>query len=245
MVGRVVSDASDFEIVPERVEHGAAVSDVLHVAYGYAPDAGRRDRQRELGERRVASFPEGQFVAVRRRGGGGSVVGVAITMRTSRPPAAEPLPWRDAVGDHGLPYHDPEGAWLYGVEIAVHPSCQRCGVGSSLYRTRLALVEALGLEGWYAGGMLMGYHRHAGRLSPREYAERVIAGDLVDPTVTMQIRRGLRPAGIIEDYYREPKAGNCAVLLIWRPRAARAQAAAPTRGRARGGRARGEAAPVR
>jgi GNAT superfamily N-acetyltransferase len=163
-------------------------------------------------------FAEGQFVAVVREGGRERVVGTSTTLRTARSPSEPPLRWHEMIGDYGIPNHDPDGAWLYGVEIAVHPSFQRRGIASALYRTRLGLVEELDLAGWYAGGMLMGYHRYADRLSPRAYAEQVIEGTLEDPTVSMQMRRGLVPSGSHRGYYREPKAGDCAVLLTWTPR---------------------------
>ncbi len=211
------SGSIDFEVVPTELGHAPEVFDVIHLANGYPLDPVKRARHSEHVARQLERFPEGQFVAVTRSGGREVVVGTATTLRTARPPDAPPLTWYEVIGDHGLPTHDPDGAWLYGVEIAVHPSFQRRGIASALYRARLGLVPELGLQGWYAGGMLMGYHRYADVLSPCAYAERVIAGELVDPTVTMQIHRGLRPLGIIEGYYPEPKAGGCAVLLAWLP----------------------------
>jgi ribosomal protein S18 acetylase RimI-like enzyme len=103
------------------------------------------------------------------------------------------------------------------VEIAVHPDYQRHGIGSALYRARLALIDELDLEGWYAGGMLMGYYRYRDVMSPREYGQRVIAGEIEDPTVSMQLRRGFQPRAIIEGYYPEWKAGHAAVLLVHQP----------------------------
>src|SRR5690606_11294749 len=144
--------------------------------------------------------------------------GMATTMITSRSPDDDPLPWYDVIGSFGLRNHDPEGEWLYGVEIAVHPDFQRNGVAGALYEARLALIDELHLEGWYAGGMLMGYDEHRDELTPRQYAELVIAGDLRDPTVTMQLHRGLEPRAIIEGYYPEWKAGHAAVLLVHEPR---------------------------
>ncbi len=78
-------------------------------------------------------------------------------------------------------------------------------------------MRQLGLTGLYAGGMLKGYRRYRTLLSPRQYAEKVISGELIDPTVTMQFHRGFRPLGIIEDYENDPEAGNCAVLIVWTP----------------------------
>ncbi len=215
-----------FAVVPTEVRHGPGAFDVIHLANGYPIPPERRVRHAGHVARQLERFPEGQFVAVVECDGEEFVVGTATTLRTRRPPSAPPLTWQEVIGDYGLPRHDPEGGWLYGVEIAVHPAYQRCGIATALYRARLALVPELGLEGWYAGGMLMGYHRYADVLTPRAYAERVVAGALVDPTVTMQMRRGLEPRGIIEGYYPEPKAGNCAVLLVWE-----APRTAPVKGR--------------
>ena len=235
MRGTIGSTLVDFEVVPKRVDHAPQAYDVIHLANGYPTDAEKRERHTRFVAQQLERFPEGQFVAIVREGGRERVVGTSTTLRTCRPPTEAPLCWQHVIGDYGIPNHDPEGRWLYGVEIAVHPAFQRRGIASALYRTRLGLVEELDLDGWYAGGMLMGYHRYADRLSPRAYAERVIEGTLDDPTVSMQMRRGLVPAGIIEDYYAEPKAGNCAVLLTWTPAAARDGASARERVAARKG----------
>ena len=64
----------------------------------------------------------------------------------------------------------------------MHPDYQRNGVASALYEARLALIERFRLEGWYAGGMLMGYYRYREELTPAEYGRQVIAGELTDPT---------------------------------------------------------------
>ncbi len=207
----------DFDVVPTEARHGPQTFDVIHLANGYPLDPEKRTRHARLVEQQLERFPEGQFVAVTHVDGREFVVGTATTLRTPRPPDAPPLRWHDVIGDYSLPHHDPEGEWLYGVEIAVHPDYQRRGIASALYKARLALVPELGLKGWYAGGMLMGYHRYASVMTPREYAERVLAGELDDPTVTMQLHRGLKPLAIIEGYYPEPKAGGCAVLIAWQP----------------------------
>ncbi len=161
-------------------------------------------------------FPAGQFVAIRISGpGAGHVVGMAVTMRTLRPPTVPILPWREAIGDFHLSAHEADGDWLYGVEVAVNRLYQRRGIGAGLYQVRFDLVKRLNLRGWYAIGMLMGYSKHADKMDAREYGEKVIAGELKDSTVTMQMNRGFRPARVITDYCDEPAAGNAGVLIVW------------------------------
>ena len=211
------TDQLDFAVLHTKLRHADGVYDVVRLANGYPTDRYCHCINPESVAEQLERFPAGQFVAVTYEDGAEKVIGMATTMITSRSPDDEPLPWYDVIGSFGLRNHEPEGDWLYGVEIAVHPDYQRNGVASALYTARLALIGELDLEGWYAGGMLMGYDEHREALTPRQYAELVIKGELTDPTVSMQLHRGLEPRAIIEGYYPEWKAGHAAVLLVHQP----------------------------
>lgn len=164
----------------------------------------------------IERFPPGQFAAQRISGPiAGNCVGMATTMRTSRPPTAPILPWLEAIGDMRLNGHEPEGDWLYGVEMAVRTGYQRHGIGAGLYAARFALVKRLKLRGMYAVGMLMGYRDYADQMDVVHYGEKVIAREIKDPTVTMQMNRGFRPVSVAPDYHAEPAAGDAGVLLVW------------------------------
>lgn len=207
-----------FRIVRTADRHASSVARVIRRAHEVADDELCLSCPTPaMVRRQIRRFPEGQFVAVRGEGDEERVLGVAMLMRTDRPPSAKPKPWLRMIGGMGLRNHVASGRWLYGVEMAVDPDAQGQGVGSALYRRRLELVRELGLEGMYAGGMLKGYRRFRNRMTPREYADRVRSGEIEDPTVTMQLRRGFRAAGVIEDYEDDDEAGNCAMLIVWRP----------------------------
>lgn len=213
-------------VIATRPRHADAVAAVVRKAHAVGPDEpcpscftpGAVLEQ-------IRRFPAGQLVAVTGVGMDERVVGAATLMRTDHPPTADPRPWLAMIGDLGLSNHDPEGAWLYGVEIAVDPGCQGRGVGSALYARRFALVRELGVRGLYAGGLLKGYHRFRDRLTPREYAERVRRGELEDPTVTMQIHRGFRTGAILEGYDEDELSADCAILIVWEPDVGREVAA--------------------
>lgn len=210
--------STPFRIVRTRPRHADGVARVIRRAHGVGDDEPCAScATPEMVRRQIRRFPEGQFVAVSGEGDQERVLGAATLMRTDYPPSARPKKWLQMIGGLGLRAHDPDGRWLYGVEMAVDPAVQGQGVGSALYRRRLALVRELGLEGMYAGGMLKGYRRYRGRMSPREYADRVRRGEIEDPTVTMQLHRGFLAAGVIEDYEDDPASGNCAMLIVWRP----------------------------
>ena len=164
----------------------------------------------------IDRFPEGQFMAMRISGPGAGVpMAMATTMRTSRPPTEPILPWLEAIGGLRLRNHESDGEWLYGVEMAVGHRYRRLGIGTGFYKARFHLARRLNLRGWYAVGMLMGYHRYAHIMDVREYGDRVIAREIRDPTVSMQLNRGFRPVRVVTDYCDEPAAGDAGVLIVW------------------------------
>lgn len=209
-----------FHVVRTEPRHAEAVARLMRRAHGIGDDEPCPSCPTPaMVLRQVQRFPDGQFVAVS-EGDDDEVIGAGTLMRTDYPPTARPLPWLRMVGGLSLRNHDPNGRWLYGVELVVDPAAQGRGVGSALYERRLALVRELGLAGMYAGGMLKGYARYRDRMSPRAYAERVRRGQIDDPTVSMQLRRGFEAAGVIENYEDDDESGHCAMLIVWRPETA-------------------------
>ncbi|MBZ0294540.1 MAG: GNAT family N-acetyltransferase [Anaerolineae bacterium] len=159
----------------------------------------------------IERFSESVFVALHHR----KVVGFALTMLTNRAPSEKPLTWDHAVGGDQLDNHTPTGEWLYGVDFAIHPDYRRRGIGTRMYRARFNLVKRLNLRGFYAGGMLRGYEKYRHRMTLQEYGDRVIRGEIKDPTVSMQINRGFKPRTVIENYAHCPEANDGAVLIVW------------------------------
>lgn len=203
-----------YRIVNSRLEHGDGVHEVVCVANDFSVGTQGCIGSKELAEQ-LKRFPEGQFVAVVKSGGAEKVIGVAAAMRTDYPPSARPLSWREMIGDLGLANHAPKGAWLYGVEKAVHPEYQGMGVGSALYKAQFALAKKLGLKGIYAGGMLKGFKNYKHEMSLREYAGKVMRGELFDPTVSVQMRKGFMPRTLIENYSWDHEAEHAGMLIVW------------------------------
>lgn len=162
-----------------------------------------------------AIFPEGQLVAVE---AGEAIVGAAASLIVSWEEYDVADSWRDFT-DHGrFTNHDPDGRTLYGAEVMVDPRARRRGVGSALYRARERLVERLGLARIRAGARLRHYARHADRLGARDYVDRVVAGEMIDPTLSFQLRRGFRVLAVVEDYLeRDPESRGWAAVVEWVP----------------------------
>lgn len=157
----------------------------------------------------IRIFPEGQFVAVK----GDQVIGMTTTIRyelhlNDRHTFNEVL-------DHGfLNTHQPEGMWLYGMDIGTHPDFRGKGVANHLYEARQETVYKLGLKGQYTYGMLSGYGAYKHTLSPEAYYQEVVTKRIKDPTVSRQMKYGFKPYGLIPGYVDDPVCdGYCAMLI--------------------------------
>lgn len=223
------STSLTYRIVQAQPQHGRGVYKTICLANGFDPD-GPAAVPGVFGLAEwpalLTRFGEGQFVAVTGADEAERVVGVALALRTHYPPSANPKSWREMIGDLALAGHTPQGKWLYGAEKAVHPEHQGRGVGTALYEAQFRLVRQLGLRGIYAGGMLKGYARYQEAMSIREYAGKVMRGELFDPTVSVQMKRGFKPRSIIENYAWDHDAQHTGVLIVWEPPQRRAQRAA-------------------
>jgi GNAT superfamily N-acetyltransferase len=213
----VIMELPGIVIMNSKPWHAENVSYTLRKTYGLGPKEACDDCfEPEDILVHIERFPVGQFMAMRISGpSAGHAIATAITMRTSRPPTAPILPWREAIGDLQLSAHESAGEWLYGVELAVYPMYQGHGIGTALYKARFQLVRQLNLRGWYAVGMLMGYKDYADKMDVVEYGNKVIAREIKDPTVTMQMNRGFRAEHVVENYVDEPAAGDAGVLIVW------------------------------
>jgi GNAT superfamily N-acetyltransferase len=160
-------------------------------------------------------FPDGQFVV--EEIDTGRIVGMAASLVVRWDDYDFHAGWREWTAGGFFTNHDPEGGrTLYGAEVMVDPAYQRRGIGKRLYKSRRDLVRRLGLRRIRAGARLRGYHRHAARLTPEQYVERVVAGELRDPTLSFQLREGFRVLAVVPSYLaNDPESLGYAVVIEW------------------------------
>lgn len=161
-----------------------------------------------------ARFAEGQFVALDgecddRVMGQGS--GFFVDFDFAHPNHA----FRDICGNFYFSKHDPEGAYYYGADISVHPDYRGRGVGKLLYAARKALVQSANRRGIIGGGMIPGYARHRDQMPVATYVEKVVRGELSDPTLTFQMAQGFVVRGLIEGYLEDSVSGGTVPLILW------------------------------
>ncbi len=162
----------------------------------------------------IRIFPQGQFTALVHINEQWIVAGSTTTFRVKRHFFEKQHTFQEAISDGWLDNHDPEGEWLYGGDMSIHPEFRGMRLASLLYDARKALVRRLNLRGEVAGGMLPGYHRYRNEMSIEDYVEHVVAGELKDPTLTPQVRNGFRVKHILYDHITDPRSDNCAALIV-------------------------------
>lgn len=200
---------ADIRVVNTRPQHAAALEAVQRRVFAHLPEYAQYSAAMYL--RHLEVFPEGQFCALLLENGEQLAIGATTTFRTAdfdhiRQPFTEGVSW--------LAFHEPEGEWLYGADLSVHPDYQRRGVGSALYAARAGLAQRLNLRGEVAAGLLSGYYRYHESMSIDDYAAKVAAGELHDPTVTMQLRNGFVLREVLYDYVDNVESANCAALIV-------------------------------
>ena len=160
--------------------------------------------------RHIEIFPEGQFVVV----DGDRVVGATSTLRLDFDFEHVQHTFDEIIAGGWLTTHQPTGSWLYGADICTHPEYRGRGIAGALYAARQELVWRLGLKGQVTAGMLPGYHAHREKYSVPEYYDCVVKGKIFDPTVSVQMKVGFEPRGLLENYLNDPVCDNYSVLLV-------------------------------
>lgn len=160
-------------------------------------------------------FPQGQLVAVDQDTG--KLVGSSSSLIVLWDDYDFHDNWKDFT-DHGMfTNHDPEhGHTLYGADVMVHPHQQGRGIGKLIYKARRELTRSLGLKRIRAGARLRNYGKFQHEMTPETYVQKIISGELGDPTLSFQIKQGFRIIGVVRDYLHcdEESCGHAA-LIEW------------------------------
>lgn len=170
----------------------------------------------------VGVFAEGQLTAVEELADGVErVVGMAASLVINWDDYDVEHGWRDFTDRGTFSNHDPAGHTLYGAEVMVDPDMQGRGVGTLLYDARDELVRRFGLWRIRAGARLRGYHAYANLMDPERYVEKVVAGEIRDPTLSFQLHRGFRVLSVVSGYLaNDPESlGYAAVIEKINPEA--------------------------
>lgn len=162
----------------------------------------------------IATYPDGQFVVEY----DGEIVGYAASFRIDEQAAMGPHTWEQITGGGYASRHDPNGEWLYGMEVCVDPTRRRLRIGQRLYDARRDLVEAQNLRGIVFGGRMPGIYRKRGELrEPATYLDAVLERKANDPVIAFHMRSGFEPVGVLKNYLPTDKQSlSHATHMVWR-----------------------------
>ena len=200
---------SELTYVSLAVEHAEALEELeLAVFASISPDdLYNADELRVLAE----TFPEGNFVVLDE----GRPVGMGLGILVEFDFAHTSHALVDITGENGVEHHSIDHPWYYGTDISVYPEYRGRGIGRRLYELRKDCVRRLGKRGIVAGGVIPGYADHIDTMSAQAYIDKVVAGELYDPTLTFQLENGFEARGAIPGYLDDPTVGNNSVLIVW------------------------------
>lgn len=156
----------------------------------------------------IQVFPEGQFVVL----DGEKVIGMSTTMRYHL--SYEPHTFLDISDNLWIEgTHEPNGDWLYGLDVGVDPDYRSQGIAREIYRARQEAARHFGLKGQITVGMMNGYGKVEDEFTVEEYFDKLMNRDLIDPTVSAQQKLGFKIISLITDYLDDPTCGNAGVLM--------------------------------
>lgn len=186
----------------------AAIADLSQRVYGVT--FGMRE---EMIAGQLAAFPEGQIVAEYN----GVVVGHCATFIISGELALEPHSWKQITGHGFASRHDPEGDYLYGLEVSVDAEYRGLRIGQRLYNARKNLCHDLELKGIVFGGRMPNLAKRFSKVGSAEaYLEQVKEGVLKDPVINFQLRNGFDIIGLLPNYLPLDKDSlGFATHMLW------------------------------
>lgn len=162
----------------------------------------------------INNFPQGQFVITVNE----KIVGYCATFRISEAIGLKPHTWAEITGNGYASRHDPNGDWLYGMEVCVDPEYRGYRLGQRLYNERKKLCQSLGLKGIVFAGRLPTLERRLKKYGNVEnYIEQIKLKKVRDPVLSFQLHNGFEVIGVIPEYLTaDHQSMGYGIHLIWR-----------------------------
>ncbi len=191
-----------------RMSNYDEIETIMHQAYSGMGGAWTRDEVSRL----LEIFPAGQICIE----DNGQVVAAALTLVVDYSTIEDDHSYDDIVDRGRFSTNDPEGDYLYGIDVFVHKDYRGMRLGRRLYDARKELCEKLNLKGIIVGGRIPGYAKYASELTPDQYITKVKNREIVDQVLTFQLSNDFHPKRAIRNYIPEDsRSKSYAVLLEW------------------------------
>ena len=160
-------------------------------------------------EMQLAAFPEGQILAEV----DDKIVGYATALIVQLDDNSHWYQYEEITGGGTFATHDPTGDTLYGADIGVHPEYRGFGIAGLLYDQRKRLMKRYNLRRMVAYGRIPGYTAVAGKMTAEEYVEKVIKGELQDPSLAAHLKAGYQVKRVLLDFLWDDSSLNYSTWL--------------------------------
>jgi ribosomal protein S18 acetylase RimI-like enzyme len=160
----------------------------------------------------VTLFPEGALCIEVNGEIAGSMTGLLVDFDPDHPEHT----WEEITDNGYIRNHNPNGNTLYVVDISVRPSYRKLGLGKWLMLSMYDVVVHKGLERLLGGGRMPGYRKKANEMTPEQYLEAVVKGELKDPVITFLLRCGRTPVRVVPNYLEDEESYNYGTLMEWK-----------------------------
>ncbi|MEQ9328717.1 MAG: carbon-nitrogen hydrolase family protein [Rhodospirillales bacterium] len=146
----------------------------------------------------------------------GKLIAVSASLIVNEAQVMRQHTFMEVCDDGMIRNHDPDGEYLYGIDIAVNPEYRGQKLARRLYDARKLVVTRLNLKGMIIGGRIPGYHNHADDMTPEEYCEQVRSRTLTDSVMTAQMSNGFEFHQVLRNYLPEDSESmGHATLMMW------------------------------
>jgi len=203
------STSKKVEVRPFTMDAFDDFATVMNAVY---PDWSGGLWKRETIARLVDLFPQGQlgvFVD-------GKLAGCALTIIVDIDKLGFDHTYMKATGGYSFNTHSLKGNVLYGIEVFVHPEFRGMRLGRRLYEARKELCEQLNLRSVMFGGRIPNYHKHAKKLTPKQYIAKVREKAIHDPVLSFQLSNEFHVVRLLKGYMPDDvNSMEYATLMEW------------------------------
>ena len=180
------------------------ISQIMDKIYAGMGGAWKPDEYETL----LSLFPEGQICIEDK----GTVVAAAMALIVDSNSLERNHSYEDVISKGRFEKHDPEGDYLYGIDVFVRKDYRSMRLGRRLYDARKELCEKINLKGIIVGGRLPGYAKYHQEITPKQYIEKVRNKEIVDSVLTFQLSNDFHTKRVLKITFRKianPVATPC------------------------------------
>jgi len=166
-------------------------------------------------ERLRLSYPEGQLVACL----GDEIVGLILSLHCRFAQFSEPQQMADIYNPALFEGYGVDGDSLFALEILVKSTHKRMGIGKLLNARLTQTLVRNNLRAFIGVSRVSGYGKLQQEMSIETYLQKVVAGELHDPSLSYNCANQMLPKQAIAAYYPADvdSAGYGALVIQYNP----------------------------